>query len=124
MERSHVRRGAAWMLTAFAVVMTGCGGDNGTGPGDDGRVATTSVTVTANQSFDPANIRVSPGATVTWTWAPSNEDHNIVFADASITDLTTGQSSGTFSTAMPTTPGTYSYLCQFHSGMAGSVLVE
>jgi plastocyanin len=82
------------------------------------------VTVLASLAFDPPDIRVSPGATVTWTWAASNtEDHNVVFAEPSITDSGV-QSSGSYSTAMPVAPGTYEYECQFHAGMEGSVLVQ
>jgi plastocyanin len=126
MQRFHVRRGAIWMLTAFAVVVTGCGGDStgpgGNGNGNGGAVMTTSVSVVDN-AFDPAAIQVSPGATVTWTWNGS-ATHNVNFASASIADGPS-QISGTYAVAMPTTPGTYSYVCDFHPGiMTGSVLVQ
>lgn len=83
---------------------------------------TTSVTVSDNQ-FTPADIQVSPGATVTWTWAAGASTHNVTFPSPAIAD-SPNQSSGSFATAMPTTPGTYSYSCTLHAGMNGSVLVQ
>lgn len=130
MERSHVRRGASGLLTALAVALTGCGGDTPTTPGGGGGggggggttpTVTTSVSV-GNNFFSPADIQVSPGATVTWTWNSSGTQHNVTFPSTAIGD-SPNQPSGTFSTAMPTTPGTYNYSCTLHSGMDGSVLV-
>jgi plastocyanin len=128
MRGSNVRRGLTWLATAFAVSITGCGGDSGTDPdggggGGGNRVTTTSVNVLNSLVFDPANIQVSPGATVTWTWAANAGAHDVTFPSAAIADSGT-RSSGTFSTAMPTTPGTYNYSCTLHPGMNGSVLVQ
>lgn len=119
MGRSNVRRLASWALLSFVLVGAGCG-DDPAGPA--GPVVTTSVTLGPGNAFNPPAIRVSPGATVTWTWS-ENQAHNIDFADGSITDLAS-QSTGTYSTAMPMTPGTYTYVCNFHSGMTGSVQVQ
>ena len=114
-----VRRSAAWKMVLLALAAAGCG-DDPVDPG--GPVVTTSVTIGPGNAFNPPAIRVSPGAMVTWTWSET-VSHNINFADASITDLAS-QNTGTYSTAMPTTPGTYTYQCNFHSGMAGSVQVQ
>jgi plastocyanin len=86
-------------------------------------VTTTAVTVLGNLTFDPANIQVSPGATVTWTWAANAGAHDVTFPSTAIAD-SGARSSGTFSTTMPTTPGTYAYSCTLHAGMNGSVLVQ
>jgi plastocyanin len=108
-----VGRGA---LVVLGLVVAGCG-DDGTGPED-----TAAVTVQDNQ-FSPEDIVVSPGATVIWTWSGMNT-HNVNFAAAGISD-SAGQATGTFSTTMPTTPGTYAYECDFHPGfMTGSVQVQ
>jgi plastocyanin len=108
---------------ALSLTVVGCGDDpTGNGGGGGGNpVVTTSVYVRDN-SFDPAAIRVSPGATVTWTWAGANP-HNVIFSSPSITDSGT-MMNGTFATAMPTAPGTYSYSCTVHPGMNGSVQVQ
>ncbi len=116
MSAFFVRRGTTWAAVALSLTMAACGGEDPTGP-----TVTTEVEIRDNQ-FDPGAIQVSPGATVTWTWAGVNT-HNINFGDASITDAT-GRSSGTYSTPMPSTPGTYDYQCNFHPGMAGSVVVQ
>jgi plastocyanin len=116
MASNFVRRSRGWLIAFVAVVLFGCG-DDPSGPGE-----TVSVNVT-DAGFDPEDITVPPGATVTWSWTGSL-DHSVTFADASITDSPT-QASGSFSTTMPTTPGTYTYLCSEHPvAMTGSVQVQ
>src|SRR5687767_6832388 len=110
MVHTFVRRRTSWGLFLVTAMAAGCG-DDPTGP-----VNTTSVEVRDNK-FEPGSIRVSPGAVVTWTWAGS-DIHDVNFVDASITDATP-RSTGTYSTAMPSTAGTYAYACNFHYGMSG-----
>ena len=119
MRRSFVRRSAVWATTLLCAVATACSEDS-TGPG--GPVVTTDVTVGPGTTFNPSAIQVSPGATVTWTWS-ENAAHNINFASASIADEP-NRSTGAYATAMPVAAGTYTYQCNFHSGMNGSVLVQ
>jgi plastocyanin len=137
MKASNVRSGSLWMALALSAVLIGCGGDstapngggNGNGGGGNGGggstpVATTAVSVTTNLSFSPQHIKVARGATVTWTWAPNNDNHTVPFSSSAIASSGT-QSSGTFSTTLPSTPGVYSYLCNIHgSSMSGTVTVE
>ena len=85
MKDFHVRRGAHWMVISLFLAVTGCGGDSGTydggggGGGGGGGAGPTSVTVSDNV-FTPASIQVSPGATVTWTWADAyGVAHNVTF---------------------------------------------
>ncbi len=120
MERSHVRRQVGGMVLMLALVAAGCGDDGPAGPASP--VVTTSVTVGPGNTFNPSAIRVSPGATVTWTWS-ENAAHSINFANATITDEP-DRSTGTHSAAMPMAPGTYPYQCDFHPGMTGSVQVQ
>jgi plastocyanin len=116
MTSFHVRRGTTWLAVALSLAMTACG-DDPSGPSQSG-----SVNVT-DSGFNPEDIVVAAGATVTWTWTGSL-DHSVTFASASITDSPT-QASGTFSTTMPTTPGTYAYVCSEHPvAMTGSVQVQ
>ncbi len=90
------------------------GGQTGGGP-----TATNAVTV-SNNKFTPANIQVSPGTTVTWTWSQDAVTHNVTFADgASSGDQASGTYSRTFSAA-----GTFNYQCTIHAGMNGSVVVQ
>lgn len=128
MERSNVRRGTPWIAMFFLSAFAACGGDDPAGPGTGGNtggttpVATTSVSLTAGLSFDPAAIVVAPGASVTWTWANSTT-HNVTFTNASISS-SGDQSGGTFTSTMPSAAGTYSYSCTIHPGMQGTVQVQ
>jgi len=97
------------------------GGGGGGGGGGSGPVETTSVTVRDN-FFDPAAIRVAPGATVTWTFS-GNDVHNITFSNQAIQG-SDNQSSGQHAAVMPEVPGTYAYSCTLHAGMNGSVQVQ
>ena len=123
MGRSLVRRGAFWIATALSLAVAGCGSDDPTDPGGGGGtpVVTTAVTVNDN-SFSPSAIRVSPGATVTWTFRGA-VPHNVNFPSTAIAD-SQNQTSGTFSAVMPTAAGTYNYSCTLHAGMNGSVQVQ
>lgn len=72
--------------------------------------------------FKPSAILVSKGATVTWT-NQDNLAHNVTFTDQSIASI--GDfSSGSKSTVMPSTTGTFSYRCTIHPGMSGTVTVQ
>lgn len=83
--------------------------------------AQTSAVTVQNNSFSPANIQVTPGTTVTWTWSSGSDIHNVTFQDGAFSgDKSAGGSySRTFATA-----GTFSYSCTLHGGMNGSVLVK
>lgn len=124
------------LLTALAVLSLAACGGSGDPAGPNGQpppppppstdpVATTSVEVRDNL-FDPAAIRVSTGATVTWTWAGSTE-HNVTWVEANLSNSPT-QSSGTFDVAMPSAPGQLVYFCTLHgtptSGMRGTITIE
>jgi plastocyanin len=128
---SYVRNGAACTALVLAWVAAGCGNDGvapGNGPpdpGDGGPVATTSVSVRDN-FFEPRDIVVAPGATVTWTWLGS-QVHNVTWVGAALPS-SPNQTSGSFGATMPSAPGTRVYYCTLHgtptSGMRGTVQVE
>lgn len=108
-------------LAALIVVASGCGGGTSAGPLPVVPVATTAVSLRGN-AFGPGAIRVSPGASVTFTNL-DGVNHNLTFTNASISsvgDFATGQRQVT----MPNTPGTYDYHCTIHAGMAGTVQVQ
>jgi len=85
-----------------------------------GQTATVNATL-ANQ-FDPNDVVIAPGGTVTWNFATT---HNVTFTaatgvPANITDKSSGSDSRTFPTA-----GTFNYICTIHgSGMSGTVRVQ
>jgi plastocyanin len=85
-----------------------------------GQTATVNATL-ANQ-FDPKDVVITPGGTVTWNFATT---HNVTFSaatgvPANITDKSSGSDSRSFPTA-----GTFNYICTIHgSGMSGTVRVQ
>jgi plastocyanin len=142
---AHWRRVA---LTSIAVALTACGGSSDstspsgtnttptqpTTPGNPspGGVATNSVTLTES-AFNPSNININVGTTVTWEWNSCTGDgyggystcvsHSIVFDDGSGIASAT-QSTGTFSRAF-NTAGTFKYHCAIHGqSMSGQVVVK
>jgi plastocyanin len=80
----------------------------------------TGVTI-KDYAFTPPTLTVPAGATVTWT----NDDavpHTATASDGTFDsgNLSPGQS---FSFTFPT-PGTHPYVCQYHAGMQGSIVVQ
>jgi len=108
--------------------MMGSGGNGGgmMGGGTQGQpsqgtpVAGATQTNIQNFAYQPANISVTAGTTVTWT----NQDsapHTVTFRNGMKDSgmLRQGQSfSYTFATA-----GTYAYYCSYHANMVGTVIV-
>jgi plastocyanin len=83
--------------------------------------AAATVTATASSVFDPDEVAITRGGTVTWNF---NLLHNVTFsattgAPANITDQGTGSASRQFNTV-----GTFNYRCTIHSGMDGVVVVR
>jgi plastocyanin len=70
--------------------------------------------------FEPADITVPPGTTVVW-FNKGKEEHSVKADDKSF-DSGLKKTGGTFSRAF-TRPGTYTYYCQPHPWMKGSVQV-
>jgi plastocyanin len=80
----------------------------------------TAVTVKDN-TFEPSNLLVTAGQTVTWTWNGSNP-HTVTFASGgpNSPQMSTGTFQRQFSTA-----GTFNYTCAVHgSAMSGVITVQ
>ena len=100
------------------------GGDDGGGGGDDdggGGGGGTEVSM-ADIAFDPAEVTVAVGDTVTWV-NDDSVDHDVT-ADSFSSGDPGGMAPGdtfdhTFEEA-----GTFDYVCTVHPGMEGSVTVE
>jgi plastocyanin len=89
-------------------------------PQTTGPQRTLAVSMSGNQ-FDPDEIIVTKGSTVTWT----NDDdtgHTVSFVDNSSDSglITPGQTTAHEFKAV----GTFAYYCKYHSQMKGSVTVE
>jgi plastocyanin len=73
-----------------------------------------------NLKFDPDEITVKVGDTVTWKWA-ENVLHNVTEEDEEF--KSGNEDSGTFEHTFEEA-GTYEYTCTLHAGMDGTVEVE
>ena len=106
------RVGAALCLTAASAIAA-CSDANEPKAG-------TEVAVKDDQ-FEPRNLLVMSGQTVTWNWDGSH-DHTVTFdlGGPNSTQMATGSFQRQF-----TTPATYSYHCIVHgTSMAGTVVVQ
>lgn len=83
------------------------------------------MSITRSFSFDPAELTVSVGTTVTWTNTDSTEH--------TVTSGTPGTRSGVFDGTVAaggtfsfrfTTAGTFTYFCRFHPTMRGTIVVR
>jgi len=76
-----------------------------------------------NTAFNPANVVIQSGGTVTWTWN-DGIDHNVTFTSGPTPRPANSptQSSGSYPGSF-TTVGTYGYHCTIHGGMDGTVIV-
>ncbi len=98
--------------------MMGSGGMMGWGPGPTAPVGT-SVRM-AGSRFEPATLTVAPGSTVRWF----NDDalpHTVTAADGSW-DSGNLAPGGRFERRFDS-PGTYTYLCRYHLGQTGTIVV-
>ena len=73
-----------------------------------------------NFTFEPAQLTVKVGTTVTWTNADGS-GHSVKFADTG--DSGKFGNGGTFKRTFDK-PGEYSYECGIHSTMKGKVIVQ
>ena len=73
-------------------------------------------------SVEPANVRVSVGATVVWQWTGEGGSHNVVARDGTFESPL--QSHGIFEHTF-SEPGVYEYICEPHQaiGMGGRIEV-
>jgi plastocyanin len=88
-------------------------------------VAAATATVVANtsQQFQPPQVDITAGGTVTWTFQALT--HNVTFdPGAAGTPANTGDQTNTSVSRTFTTAGTFTYHCTLHAGMNGSVIVH
>jgi len=77
----------------------------------------------ANFAFTPAALTVPVGTTVTWVFRQKDSPHNVVSLTGPASfNSGSPQGSGTFTYTF-TRPGTYTYDCQVHPNMTGTVTV-
>jgi plastocyanin len=118
--------GAEGSPVLFAATAVAPGGGGGGGGGGSSPV-TIQLRSDGGNRFEPANVTIAVGTTVTWTWVGGI--HNVTPAGA---PTFTGSGSPvsaphTFSQTF-SSPGTYLYFCEVHgtatSGMRGTIVVQ
>jgi plastocyanin len=82
--------------------------------------AAAAAAATTIKGFKFESVKAAPGATVTVTNADS-EDHTFTAKDGSFGVNVPGGGQNSF--AAPGAPGTYSFFCQIHPGMTGTLVV-
>lgn len=126
---THSRRAVLSLAAAGGLALAaGCAGSGGPGAGeggdgDDGVVETSSVTMTGSQ-FDPRNVHVDAGATVTWTNADAAA-HTVTSASGNW-DMDAEVAGGEEVTHTFEESGVYDVYCSIHgsedlSGMSMKV---
>jgi plastocyanin len=108
-------------LALAAVVLAGCGGDEGGGNGGADAAPVTGVTEVAakDNQFTPPAIQVPVGTEVTWQFEDRFVPHDVKGDGFSSGEP---KRSGSFTHTF-TQPGTYPYRCTLHAGMDGRVVV-
>ena len=109
----------AALALGTALVLAGCGGDEGGGGAEADPVTGVSQVTAKDNRFTPAAIQVPAGTTVTWAFKDGFVPHDVA-GDG----WTSGEPrrSGTFTHTFDR-PGTYPYRCTVHDGMTGRVVV-
>ncbi len=91
--------------------------------------ATVQVLSAGGDRFDPEDVTISAGQSVTWVWPEGSIAHNVVPDDDETPETSGGLVDGPFThTATFTEPGVYLYYCANHGapngiGMSGTVTV-
>src|SRR5215217_3958974 len=113
------RHGRLWMLGAVLLALGATAFTLGTGLGSVQAQSETAVSI-VDFAFQPASIEVAAGSTVTWT--NTGAATHTVTADNGAFDSGQLGPGATFSQTF-TTPGTYTYHCEIHPRMTGTVVV-
>jgi plastocyanin len=109
----------AALALGAALVLAGCGGDEGGGGADAAPVTGVTQVTAADNRFTPAAIQVPAGTEVTWTFKDGFVPHDVVGDGFSSGEP---RRKGTFAHTFDR-PGTYPYRCTLHDGMRGRVVV-
>jgi plastocyanin len=115
-------RGAAVLAALLPLFLVGCG-DDADGEGTEtpnGEGAAVAIVDDDGFGFEPAEVTVAAGGTVTWSHEGSVA-HTVTAEDGS---FDSGSLSGgdTFEEVFEDA-GSYAYVCSFHPGMQGTVTV-
>jgi len=114
----------ALLVLLVALAAGACGSNDDNGSASDTTAAAsggkTATIVLKDLKFDPDEVSVQTGGTVTWKWE-ENVLHNVTGKDGSF--KSDNKSDGTFTHTFDKA-GTYKFECTLHTGMTGQVTVS
>lgn len=111
-------------LVMFTVVVTACGGSAATTKPSAASVAPAaggSAVVIIDFAFQPVDLTVKAGATVTWTNTGA-QTHTVKWDDTAVPESPRLDTAATYPRTFATA-GTFTYACGIHSAMKGSIIV-
>jgi plastocyanin len=111
--------GASAAVVALAVVAA----PSGAGTSASERLTADRTVTVRDNVFDPSAVTITVGETVTWMNTGSNP-HNVRFTDRSAGDPQTPSSSPWSVMRTFDAPGVFSYYCEVHANMTGTVTVN
>jgi plastocyanin len=115
--RRPPRAASLLLLAALAVAGSACGDDEPTADAEPGEV------LVVDNEFEPEDVEVAVGDTVTWRFEGSAR-HNVTPTGDGREDWEASptKKDGTFEQTFENA-GTYDYVCTLHPGMTGTVTV-
>jgi plastocyanin len=119
------RRVGCTVLTAV-LLGTACGGSSAatsSTAGSPAAAASTATVVIKNIAYSPTAVTISAGGSVTWRFEDAPTPHTVTSNANLFGSAPNGMTSGTFQNTFAKA-GTYSYYCDFHPQMKGTVTVR
>jgi plastocyanin len=110
----HMSKRVLLTIGLSLLVLTACAGEESEPTAPDGPAV-----FLRDLAYDPVDITVQAGETVTWVWDDNSTAHDVV-GEGFRSELVT---SGTFAHTFEE-PGTFPYVCSIHPNMVGTVIVE
>ncbi len=123
------------VLALSAVLLaSGCGGSSGDGASTPGSAASTTGDASAQEAtvgmndkleFDPSTVQAKVGTVTLDVKNLGRVPHNLHFDDDTLgrTGTISGDADEKLTVTFPTA-GTFTFVCTFHSGMDGKVIVS
>lgn len=117
---AHRTRSAAALAILAVTALTPACADSGAQPSDTAPARTGAdgpIVAVVDNDFEPSEVTIDVGETVTWTW--EGEIPHDVAGESFASEV---QREGRFEHTF-TEPGTFDYRCTVHQGMRGTVEV-